>query len=94
MAGWIGPLSIWLYILLPIWPLSRGRLIQGGMAMVAAALLPWTVWLSQLDEPFGPGAGLAALLTVVLLLVPAVLIAVGLARIAFRRSSNAEVASG
>ena len=77
MSGLIVPMSLLLYVVLPIWMLSRGWPARAGLAMVVAALLPWMVWYLAVPEPWGPGAGLAALLTALMLLVALVPLLIG-----------------
>lgn len=73
-----------LYILLPVWLLSRGWPTRAGVAMIVAALLPWIVWLFALSEPLGPGAGIALLLTACMLLLALVPLVIGIMQTVMR----------
>jgi len=64
--------------------LGRGWLIRAGIAMIFAALLPWAVWLLQIQGPWGPGAGIALMATAAMLLVALVPIGLGVARTILR----------
>ena len=84
MSALVLPISLLAYILLPAWLLTRGRLFRAGMAMILAALLPWVVWLPQSHGSWGPGAGIAMMVTAAMLLVALVPVGLGVARLIMR----------
>lgn len=88
MSGLILPVSLVLYIVLAASMLVRGWLLRAGIAMIFTAFLPWVVWFLQLQRPWGPGAGTAAMVTAVMLLMALVPLGLSVAR-TIRRSAGA-----
>ena len=78
MYGLFVPISMLLYVILPAWMLSRGWPIRAGIAMMVAALLPWAVLFATEPPPWGPGAGIALMITAAMLLLALVPIAIGI----------------
>jgi hypothetical protein len=71
------PLSIALYVSIPLWMLVRGWPFRAGLLMVFAALLPWIVWLTTIRGRLGPGAGIVMMLTGLMLLLALVPMCIG-----------------
>lgn len=80
MAGLILPLSLLLYVGVPIWMLARGWPFRAGLVMIVTALLPWVVWLTTIQGRPGPGAGIVLILTALMLLMAFVPIGIGVAQ--------------
>jgi hypothetical protein len=82
------PLSVLLYLSVPAWMGAKGWPIRAGVAMITFALLPWVVWLFHVDEPFGPGAGVAMLATGAMLFIALLPLGYGLFRMVSRPRSQ------
>jgi hypothetical protein len=93
MSALILPFSLILYIVLPAWMLRRGWLIRAGIAMILTALLPWVVWHLQIQRPWGPGSGIALMVTAAMILAALVPIGLGVAR-TITRSARASQKRG
>lgn len=77
MAAAILPISLALFVTVPIWMLTRGWLIRAGVLMGFAAILPWCVWLTTIDGELGPGAGIVMMLSALMLILAAVPVIAG-----------------
>ena len=69
MAQLVLHLSWLLYIALPIWMFARDWPFRAGLAMTVATLLPWAVWYATVPRPWGPGAGIVLMISLVQLLL-------------------------
>ena len=84
MSGLVLPVSLLLYVILPMAFLVRGWPLRASLAMIATALLPWAVWFLTVPRPWGPGAGMVVMVTAGQLLLAAVPLAIGMV-VAMRR---------
>lgn len=84
MVDLVLPLSLLLYVVVPTLLLMRGLPIRAGLAMIAVALLPWVIWTIAVPKPWGPGAGIALLLTAVQLLLALLPLLIGLTALIVR----------
>jgi hypothetical protein len=80
MNGLIMFLSMTFYLILSCWMLTRGWPMRAGITMMSLALLPWAVWLSVMQGPLGPGAGIHLMVTAVMLLLALIPMGFGAAR--------------
>jgi hypothetical protein len=86
MSGAIIPISLFAFLIIPAWMMSRGQIVAAGLAMIGIALSPWAVWILGGEDLSGPGTGIALLATALMSLLALIPIAVGISRSVYRRS--------
>src|SRR5947208_3618338 len=84
MSHYIWEASIWLYVIAPLILGHLGKPSLAGLAMIAAAVLPWVAWTIA-DEPLGPGEGFTLILSALMLALGFVVLLAGLVRKARKR---------